>query len=61
MKQKQHVEEVKKASSVRGVAVETLFIACCPAVKSTPGELNQGGGLHQVDGWQEVLVVKSNL
>ena len=55
------MEEVKKASSVRGVAVETLFIACCPAVKSTPGELNQGGGLHQVDGWQEVLIVKSNL
>ena len=22
---------------------------------------HQGGGLHQVDGWQEVLIVKSNL
>ena len=55
------MEEVKKASSVRGVAVETLFIACCPAVKSTLGKLNRGGGLHQGGGWQEVLIVKSSL
>ena len=51
----------KKASSGRGVAVETPFIACCPAVKSTLGKLNRGGGLHQGGGWQEVLIVKSSL
>ena len=48
----------KKASSGRGVAVETPFIACCPAVKSTLGRLNRGGGLHQGGGWQEVLIFK---